>query len=93
MIGTGIIIYFQWKNKTILYKAGEGVWPTLSLVDVKGGVRRVILQGKEEEIVFGNPHRAKTSDLYTMVCSSPSNPADIYIWKEGGNFKRTDCQE
>jgi len=85
----GHVNWIGWKdNQTILYKAGEGVWPTLSLVDVNGGERKVILQGKEEEIVFGNPHRAKTSDLYTMVCHSPSKTADVYIWKEGGSLKR-----
>lgn len=85
----GHVNWVGWKdNETIIYKAGEGVWPTLSLVDVNGGDRKIILNGKDHNIVYGTPHKAAHTDLYTMVCGSASVPSEIYVWNEGENPRK-----
>ena len=85
----GHVNWVGWKdNNTILYRSGEGVWPTLSQVNSDGGEREILLDGKESKIVFGSPQKAVDSDLYTMTGSTSTMPSEIYIWQEGGNLKK-----
>lgn len=85
----GHVSWAGWKdNKTILYKSGEGVWPTLSLVNCEGGIRKVILNAKESGIIFSNPEFTKDFKHFAFTSSSPRIPADIFYWQPGGKFQR-----
>ena len=43
----GHVNWVGWKdNKTVMYRSGEGVWPTLSRVNVEGGEREIVLNGE-----------------------------------------------
>jgi len=85
----GHVNWISWKdNKTVIYRAGEGVWPTLSIVDVNGGEREKILNGKESRIIFGNPDVSKNGDVFAMVGSTPSSAPEVYLWKPGESIKR-----
>ena len=85
----GHVNWIGWKDdRTVIYRAGEGVWPTLSLVNVEGGERKIILSGKESKIIYGTPHRATNNDIYAMTGSSPEIPSEIYVWKPGEKPKQ-----
>jgi dipeptidyl aminopeptidase/acylaminoacyl peptidase len=71
-----------------MYRAGEGVWPTLSFVNVNGGERKIILNGKEENIVFGEPDGDNNDNMFAVTGSSPSFPSDVFVWKQGEKLKR-----
>jgi len=85
----GHVNWVGWKdNKTVIYRAGEGVWPTLSQVSVEGGEREIILNGKDSKIIFGNPKKGNNTDTFTMTGSSSSFPSEVYTWEPGENLKR-----
>jgi dipeptidyl aminopeptidase/acylaminoacyl peptidase len=85
----GHINWVAWKDKsTVLYRAGEGVWPTLSLVNVNGGRREVILNSQETGIVFGRPTFTKDFKHFAFVCAAPDMPGDLHYWRPGKELKR-----
>ena len=52
----GHVNWVGWKNNhTIVYRSGEGVWPTLSVVKAAGGKRKIILHSKDSGIIFSTP--------------------------------------
>jgi Tol biopolymer transport system component len=60
----GHVNWVGWKDdNTIMYRAGEGVWPTLSTVSLNGGKREIILTGKDSEIIFRNPEGDKNRSV------------------------------
>ena len=49
----GHVEWVGWKdNSTLFYRAGEGVYPTLSEVKITGGERRVVLNSADGDVVF-----------------------------------------
>jgi dipeptidyl aminopeptidase/acylaminoacyl peptidase len=85
----GHVNWVGWKNnKTVIYRAGEGVWPTLSHVSVDGGNREIILSGKDNNIIFGNPNSSKNGEIFAMVASSSTFPPEVYVWKKGENIEK-----
>ena len=85
----GHVNWVSWKdNSTILYRSGEGVWPTLSLVNAEGGERKIILNGKDSKIIYGTPHSAKNKNIYTMTATSPNMPSDLFVWQPGEDPKK-----
>ena len=85
----GHVNWVGWKDKnTVLYRAGEGVWPTLSLVKATSGERKVILNAQNSGLIFGNPSYTKNFKHFVMVGNSPNAPGDVYYWKPGKKFKR-----
>ncbi len=85
----GHVNWVGWKdNKTVMYRSGEGVWPTLSTVNVEGGEREIVLNGEDTKIIFGNPHGDKSGTIFAMVGSTPSFPAEVYMWKPGETLKK-----
>ncbi len=80
----GHVSWAGWKdNKTVLYRAGEGVWPTLSTVSAGGGSRKVILDSSKTGIVFNAFSFTKDFEHFVLVGSSPNIPADIFYWRQG----------
>jgi dipeptidyl aminopeptidase/acylaminoacyl peptidase len=80
----GHVEWIGWKDSgTIVYRAGEGVWPTLSLVKAAGGMRKIILDAEKTGIVFGTPSHTKDFKHFAIVGSSPEIPGDVFYWREG----------
>jgi dipeptidyl aminopeptidase/acylaminoacyl peptidase len=85
----GHISWVNWKdNENLLYYAGEGVYPTLSVVPVKGGAREVILHAADEGIIFGHP--AFTADFkhFVFTGSTPSDRINLYHWDGKKDLER-----
>ncbi len=85
----GHVNWVGWKDKnTVLYRAGEGVWPTLSLVKATGGERKVILKSQNTGLIFSNPDYTKNFKHFVMTGSTPSTFRDVYYWKPGKEAKK-----
>jgi len=80
----GHVEWVGWKDKgNVLYYAGEGVWPTLSVVKATGGKRKVILDSEKTGTVFHHPSCTNDFEHFAFVGSSPDIPGDIFYWREG----------
>ncbi|MCK4763879.1 MAG: S9 family peptidase [Candidatus Aminicenantes bacterium] len=78
-----------WKNRsTIYYRAGEGVWPTLSLVPAAGGKRRIILHSQDTGITFRTAVFTRNFKHGAVIGSSPRIPNDLFYWQPGRKLKR-----
>lgn len=85
----GHVNWVGWKDdKTVVYRAGEGVWPTLSLVGTEGGERKVILHAKDSGIIFGTPSYTRDFKHFAMTGNSPDVPGDVYYWEQDKKLKR-----
>ncbi len=81
----GHVNWVGWKDKrTIVYRAGEGVWPSLSLVSAGGGSRRVILDSHDTGVIFGDPSLSKDAKHAALIGTTPQSPPEIYHWRPGG---------
>jgi len=80
----GHVSWAVWRDsKTILYFAGEGVWPTLSLKPVNKGKREVILNSEEIGITFKDVSFSKDFKYAAFVGSSPRIPGELFFWQTG----------
>jgi dipeptidyl aminopeptidase/acylaminoacyl peptidase len=80
----GHVQWAVWKDRgTILYKAGEGVWPTLSLVPAAGGKRRVILNSQVTGIAFDEVSFSADFKYAAFAGSAPHIPDELFYWKVG----------
>ena len=80
----GHVQWVAWKdNKTIYFRAGEGVYNTLSTVSSTGGKRKMILDGRKQEVSFNDPSMDKNHKYMAFVGQSPEIPGDVYVWKSG----------
>ncbi|OGF59293.1 MAG: hypothetical protein A2Y62_15195 [Candidatus Fischerbacteria bacterium RBG_13_37_8] len=85
----GHISWAAWKdNSNIVYHAGEGVWNTLSLVNVKGGERNIILDGKTTGIIFTSPECTKDLKHFAFIGSTAEIPSEVYYWQYGGKLQK-----
>jgi dipeptidyl aminopeptidase/acylaminoacyl peptidase len=85
----GHINWVGWRDKkTVIYRAGEGVWNTLSTVKAKGGDRKIILSSEKTGIIFGSPSYTKDFRHVAMIGSAPDVPLDIYYWTGGKKLER-----
>lgn len=85
----GHVSWAFWKdNGTVVYLAGEGVWPTLSQVSADGGERKVILHAKDSGIIFGEPSSANDFKQLALTGNSPDTPGDLCYWEAGKSPKR-----
>lgn len=85
----GHVSWASWKdNRTVLYQAGEGVWPTLSLVAEQGGERKIILHAKDTGVVFGPPSFSADFKKFALVGNTPEIPGELYSWTPGLPLRR-----
>lgn len=85
----GHVNWVGWKdNNTVVYRAGEGVWATLSLVDVNSGRRKVILHSEKTGVIFSPPSYTKNFKQFALIGSSPDVPGDVYYWERDKKFNR-----
>lgn len=81
----GHISWAVWKdNKTIIYQAGEGVYPTLSTVPSKGGKRKIVLDSKKTGVMFRRVSFSKNFKHFAFAGSGAHVPSDLYY----GSFKK-----
>lgn len=77
----GHISWANWKNdKELVYFTGEGVYPKLSVVNVNGGKRKVILDAAESGIIFGTPQFTADFEHFVFTASTPQDRSNIYQW-------------
>jgi dipeptidyl aminopeptidase/acylaminoacyl peptidase len=85
----GHVSWAAWKDKnTVVYLAGEGVWPTLSVVSADGGERKVILQAKDSGIIFAAPSFTSDFNRLALTGNTPDLPGELYYWEVGKDIKK-----
>ena len=77
----GHISWVNWKDdKHLLYYAGEGVYPTLSVAPLTGGSREVILSASRLGVIFDPPEYSSDFRQFVFSGSTPENPGNLYYW-------------
>ncbi len=77
----GHVEWVGWKDRnTVVYRSGESAYPALSLVDAKGGARKVILNAKTAGVIFNSPSFTTDFKSFAFTGSTPRNPSDVYFW-------------
>ncbi|MCP5105444.1 MAG: S9 family peptidase, partial [bacterium] len=80
----GHVQWARWKDKkTVMYIAGEGVWPTLSEVPAAGGKRKVVLNAQKTGIIFRRIDFSKNLKHAAFVGSTPKIPGDLFYMAAG----------
>jgi dipeptidyl aminopeptidase/acylaminoacyl peptidase len=82
----GHVDWVGWQDQgTVVYRAAEGVWPTLSSVPANGGARKILLHSRDSGIIFDAPSSAPGLKPIAFAANSPSVPGDAYYWQPGMN--------
>jgi dipeptidyl aminopeptidase/acylaminoacyl peptidase len=77
----GHMSWVSWKdNSNVLCYSGEGVYPKLSIMPLKGGKRKVLLDASENGIIFGNPQHTTDLRNFVFTGSTPSDYTNLYYW-------------
>jgi len=85
----GHISWVNWKdNSKLLYYAGEGVYPTLSVVPLSGGARTVILNAADNGIIFGTPQFTSDFRHFIFEGSTPKDRSNLYYWDGKSDLKK-----
>ncbi len=89
----GHVSWVNWKdNDHLLYHAGEGVYPTLSVVPVSGGPREVILNAADYGIIFGHPLLTPDFKHFIFSGSTPNDRSNLYYWDGKSALKKVTNQ-
>ncbi|MFT5234451.1 MAG: dipeptidyl aminopeptidase/acylaminoacyl peptidase [Candidatus Krumholzibacteriia bacterium] len=77
-------------NKTLLYRADEGVYPTLSTISRGGDPedRRVLLNGEKTGVIVGMPSTHPKAKNMVVVGNTPQAPGELYSWNGMSELKR-----
>lgn len=85
----GHVSWVGWKNeKELLFYSGEGVYPKLSLVSVKGGKRKVLLDAEESGVIFSNPLVSADANTFVFTATTPTDYYNIYSWNGKGDLQK-----
>ena len=85
----GHVSWVNWKdNDHLLYHAGEGVYPTLSVVPVTGGPREVIFNAADKGIIFGHPLFTPDFKHFVFSGSAPTDVSNLYHWDGKSALKK-----
>lgn len=89
----GHISWVDWKdNKHLLYLAGEGTYPTLSVVPLTGQPREVLLNGAQNGIIFGTPKFTPDFKHFVFSGSTPTDKSNLYYWDGKGELDKVSNQ-
>ncbi len=89
----GHISWVNWKDsENLLYLAGEGVYPTLSVVPVSGGTREVILNAADHGFIFGSPLFTPNFRHFVFSASTPEDRSNLYYWDGKSNPRKVTTQ-
>ena len=85
----GHVNWVGWKDsKTVAYRAGEGVWPTLNTVSVNSGERKVVLNSADSGIIFSNPSFTSNFKNFAFIGDTPKDSDNVYFWRAGKELKK-----
>jgi dipeptidyl aminopeptidase/acylaminoacyl peptidase len=85
----GHIRWASWKDdNTIIYYANEGVWSTLSLVNVNDGKRDIFLNSNDTGIIFNKVYYTANFKDFVFVGHTPSHRSEVYYWNGYDKPKR-----
>jgi dipeptidyl aminopeptidase/acylaminoacyl peptidase len=87
----GHIRSLVWRdNNTVLYQADEGLYPTLSLLDVRKdpGSRKVIYDSEDSGLIAGLPSARPGVKTMVFVGHSATQPRELFVWQGKGEPKR-----
>lgn len=87
----GHVNWVGWQDEnTVIYRANEGVNVTLSAVKLTGNgtSRKVLLNSRDDGIIFGTPSFTKGLKEAAFVGQSPEIPGDVFFWKRGKDLQR-----
>ena len=77
----GHVRWINWKDDdTIMYYSNEGVWPTLSLINVKGGKREILLNSKDTGIIFNAPSFTSDFSKFVFTGHTPAHISELFYW-------------
>jgi dipeptidyl aminopeptidase/acylaminoacyl peptidase len=77
----GHVNWVHWKdNENLLFHASEGVYPTLNTTPVKGGKRKILLNGEECGIIFNPPLFDAEFKDFVFTGSTPADYVNLYRW-------------
>ncbi len=68
------------RDGAILYLSAEGTRSTYSIVSIKGGRRRMLLDTRKNGLVFGRPSYTKDFRQLVFRASTPKEPSALYHW-------------
>jgi len=77
-------------NKTLLYRADEGVYPTLSTIKMGDDPedRRVVINSEESGVILGMPATHPDTKAMVIVGNSPQMPGELFAWNGKNDLKR-----
>lgn len=85
----GHIRWVNWKdNNTVVYKADEGVWPTLNTVNLKNGYREAVLHSQDSGIIFNDPSYTKDFNHFVFTGHSAEHSLELFYWENGNKIMR-----
>ena len=85
----GTISWVNWKDdREVLYYSGEGVYPRLCTVPLKGGARKVLLDASASGIIFDLPEIDHNFKNFVFTGSTPADNSNIYAWDGKGALTR-----
>ena len=77
----GHVNHVDWKDSnTLLYTAGEGVYPKLYSVSLNGAKRKLLLDAKESGLIFRTPQYTADFKNFVFSASTPHDPGNLYHW-------------
>jgi dipeptidyl aminopeptidase/acylaminoacyl peptidase len=80
----GTVNWVGWKDKgTVVYRASEGAYPTLSAVPAAGGARAVIMDARSTGVIFDAPEFTADFKSFAFAGNAPDVPGDVYTWSPG----------
>jgi dipeptidyl aminopeptidase/acylaminoacyl peptidase len=89
----GHIGWVNWKDDNyLIYHAGEGAYPTLSVVPVAGGPRKVILNGADQGVIFGHPYFSPDFKNFIFNGSTPTDKNNLYSWDGKNDLEQVSFQ-
>jgi dipeptidyl aminopeptidase/acylaminoacyl peptidase len=85
----GHINWVSWADdNTVLYKASEGVWPTLSTVPASGGKRTVIYNSKDTGVVIENVSHTADAKQFAFMAGTTTIHGELYVWQPKNEIKQ-----
>jgi len=86
----GHIRSLVWRDRTtVLYEADEGLYPTLSLLDVRTepASRKVVYDSEASGLIAGLPSARPGVRTMVFVGHSPTRPRELFAWQGQGEPK------
>ena len=77
----GHIHHVDWKDsKTLLYTAGEGVYPKLYSVSLGNSGRDLLLDAEKSGLIFSSPEYTTDFKNFVFSATTPYDRGNLYFW-------------